>query len=565
MMSKQLCSGQAFFGPFKIRFCLKIIVRIEFQRVQTFLFAVPRLADIVGANSLLGEILRYALPELAIENRCCPPEQVPGHLPDALVNDPVSSDSSKELAEDNPKALWVRGLLARDGGHFRALFGDEEHALKFIEAARFLLREKLPGLRFEIDYASLAELEKKFHEDRKEPGKRINPSVKPLPATSECLFSLPLLQPCEEAGNGPAIEIKFYSANEKRSIGLPAKLRKIQWDEFKNKKTHDIAAIMQRALNLYSAESFEDLCVDDYLALIHADGNGLGKASQNLKKHSSWLEQEAEIERFYLTMRVTLRRALERAVTNLFGDEPRKGLQILMLGGDDLLIACRAPLALRLVNHLAQALNEIQNGVSDYPRLTFGAGIAIAKPSFPFHRLHDLAEDLAASAKRFVRGMQTPVSVVDWAICSESWHGDLQEIRRSSQWLRYTVGESIEESLALSAKPYRIVKQGTNEMDSLAALIESVENVGKTSLSPAQSQLRDVLRHLRKGRRQADSAFQNLEVGSPQTWDALRQNGFQESLWRQMNPDANRWLTHFGDWLEIWELHKLKFKTEKNK
>ncbi len=30
------------------------LVKIEFQRVQTFLFAVPRLADIVGANALLG-------------------------------------------------------------------------------------------------------------------------------------------------------------------------------------------------------------------------------------------------------------------------------------------------------------------------------------------------------------------------------------------------------------------------------------------------------------------------------------------------------------------------------
>jgi hypothetical protein len=40
-------------------------VHIEFQRVQTWLFAVPRLRAMVGANTLLGETLRVKLPDLA--------------------------------------------------------------------------------------------------------------------------------------------------------------------------------------------------------------------------------------------------------------------------------------------------------------------------------------------------------------------------------------------------------------------------------------------------------------------------------------------------------------------
>ncbi len=42
-------------------------VHIELQRVQTWLFAVPRLRAMVGANALLGETLRVALPKLARE------------------------------------------------------------------------------------------------------------------------------------------------------------------------------------------------------------------------------------------------------------------------------------------------------------------------------------------------------------------------------------------------------------------------------------------------------------------------------------------------------------------
>lgn len=40
-------------------------VHIEFQRVQTWIFAVPRLRAMVGANTLLGETLRVELPQLA--------------------------------------------------------------------------------------------------------------------------------------------------------------------------------------------------------------------------------------------------------------------------------------------------------------------------------------------------------------------------------------------------------------------------------------------------------------------------------------------------------------------
>ena len=40
-------------------------VHIELSRVQTWLFAVPRLRAMVGANALLGETLRAALPTLA--------------------------------------------------------------------------------------------------------------------------------------------------------------------------------------------------------------------------------------------------------------------------------------------------------------------------------------------------------------------------------------------------------------------------------------------------------------------------------------------------------------------
>jgi len=39
------------------------LLKIEAQRAQTFLFKVPRLADMDGANALLGDLFRQRLPK----------------------------------------------------------------------------------------------------------------------------------------------------------------------------------------------------------------------------------------------------------------------------------------------------------------------------------------------------------------------------------------------------------------------------------------------------------------------------------------------------------------------
>jgi hypothetical protein len=530
------------------------IVRIEFMRVQTFLFAVPRLADIIGANALLGETLRYALPEWAREQGCSAPAPLPSHLlPDSMRDDPLAAAANEQAGcalRDSPCSQWSQGILARDGGHFSAFFAEETQAEAFIREARFLLRERLPGLRFELDRIRVADLDK-------EKGEREKSGADPADAPI-ALFSLPVLQQCQEAGNGPASYGQRYRRErdparreEERWIGLPARQRKDSWQRFKSGQTRDIASLMGRILQLPKIETFEQLCGDEYLALLHADGNGLGKLQAAIAERCKGLEREARIEAFFHRMRTTMRRALQKAAENLQADQ-RQGLQILMLGGDDLLVACRASLALPFARHLADALDEIQRG-AEAP-LTLGIGVAIAKPAFPFHRLHEIAEELASSAKRLARGLEKPVSVVDWTVCSEAWQGDSQDLRRSSQWLRHAANGQTE-SLALSAKPYRVLSAAGAPVWSLADLLQKRERFLKQDGDYARSQLRELARLMRKGRRQSDSAYLDLQIASPATWRALQDAGFAAgSLWRELEEGKGRWLSHFADFVESLEI-----------
>ena len=144
------------------------LVRIELKRVQTYLFDVPRLPVMVGANALMGETLRgvwngekfldkvsvsasesldvRSLPWLAQEPECkaelpsgaecavtslVPTEDDPLRTPDGTYQDDV-----QQVAENT-------GVLTRDGGHFEAVFAGgaagKQRAEGFIRRARELL------------------------------------------------------------------------------------------------------------------------------------------------------------------------------------------------------------------------------------------------------------------------------------------------------------------------------------------------------------------------------------------------------------------------------------------
>lgn len=85
-------------------------VHIEFQRVQSWLFAVPRLRAMVGANALLGETLRVELPKLARETGR-------GWMLASNNEAYPCADGSDPLKDhDNPSADAKDGILSRDSG-----------------------------------------------------------------------------------------------------------------------------------------------------------------------------------------------------------------------------------------------------------------------------------------------------------------------------------------------------------------------------------------------------------------------------------------------------------------
>lgn len=498
-------------------------VHIELQRVQTWLFAVPRLRAMVGANSLLGETLRVALPKLARETgrgwKLAPSSE---EYPSADDYDPLKD-------HDDPDADAKDGILARDGGHFEAQFASGAEA--FAEEAETRLRAKLPGLRFSISIDGKPHAKSQVH----------------------LSTELPVLAPCQWTGRGLASDVVTRGNPndrdcEKHSVSLDAKARDNAGERAAKGEACDIASLLSattRLKPLGPVQELKELVGNGYLALIHADGNGVGSGSGKDRPHN-------ERAKFFYENRLLLRRAVKDAIDDACdkdvagkGESPAP-LVPLMLGGDDLLLVCRARGALPLVVKLCETLDAIQKNRTDF-KLTLGVGVVFAKQTIPIHRLHEVAEQLASSAKRRVRGLkdagEKSRSVVDWAVYSTSWVDDPKEVRQRD-WLR----GSDTELRVLSQRPVDVLGQG---LDSLQGLVNGAE---KLKHAP-RSQLRYLVDQLPRGRSISELAFAEL----PQEAKEPLAKAGVTTPWQ---PAGNTSTTSLLDLVEITEIARLGRKSE---
>lgn len=478
-------------------------VHIELSRVQTWLFAVPRLRAMVGANALLGETLRVDLRKLALETgrgwALAPSSE---HYRAADSNDPLRD-------HDDPAADAKDGILSRDGGHFEAQFASGAEA--FADAAGQVLRANLPGLRFRVSIDG-------------EPRTKSQPHVP---------TELPVLAPCEWTGRGLASAI-VEQGDERPAVSLDVAQRHEAARRTEDGRAVDVASLLSAKTKLQKLERVQELKAlvgNGYLALIHADGNGVGSGAG---------KTASERATFFHRNRVLLRRAVQTAIDTHCPDTGRAPLIPLMLGGDDLLLVTRAEIALPFVVTLCKELDALQRESSGL-KLTLGVGVVIAKHTIPIHRLHEVAEQLASSAKRRFRGFKdddAKCSVVDWAVFSTAWVDDPEAVRRRD-WLRGS-GSDLR---VLSQRPVNVLGDGIDTLQRLVAGAELLKNAPR-------SQLRYLGDQLPHGRALSELAFAELpqDVKCP-----LRKAGVTEP-WRRA---GNAWITALLDLMEVAEIGRL--------
>jgi hypothetical protein len=215
----------------------------------------------------------------------------------------------------------------------------------------------------------------------------------------------------------------------------------------------------------------------DWLAVIHADGNGLGQIFLDFAENSDcrgagqWRDYFDKLRNFSLALDVCSEQAYGEAVRKykeryleeleqckrrfrrkLKEDEKEIPLLPLVLGGDDLTVICDGRYAVRFTHDFLTAFeaatgqDDLNDGLTDFGgivpdiagnvkksggirRLSSCAGVAIIKPHFPFHAAYTLAEDLLQSAKKVKDIVKVPASALDYHILYDASGPDLKRIR----------------------------------------------------------------------------------------------------------------------------------------
>lgn len=311
------------------------------------------------------------------------------------------------------------------------------------------------------------------------------------------------------------------------------------------------------------AKELNHLAGDDYLALIVADGNDMGnRAKAYLKKKSkdrelSYLEKDALFESFYHTARVAMRKAVKLAISDVFklsGDpinEKVRPFELFMLGGDDLMLACRAKYALPLVSAISNHLHK--HLLADNEPMSIGCGVAIAKAALPMHRLHQVAEALASSAKVKWRGLpesQQRYSTVDWEVITQAWVDDPIAARLTNH-----VHQVNNNTLLTTAKPYLCSQESDSNLVTLETLLDADESL-KTELekegAPARSQMLNALALLPKGELASTIAWQKVPANTRECVEnALQSKAFP---WVILAENPAHLCSHYADLMEVHEL-----------
>lgn len=209
---------------------------------------------------------------------------------------------------------------------------------------------------------------------------------------------------------------------------------------------------------------------NDWVAIIHADGNGLGKVVQTIGKNKEVLRLFShELD----TATKEAANIAYNAVSLQFANEEIIPIRPVVLSGDDMTVIIRGSLAIKYVKafiaafeektrtHLGKILKENHVFAEDKDFLTACAGIAFIKSSYPFYYGYQLAEELCGQAKKdtkAIHGANTnhlPPSCLLFHKIQDSYIFDYQDIVKREL--------TAKDGLSFKAGPYYIHSQSSKK------------------------------------------------------------------------------------------------------
>ncbi len=345
------------------------------QGIQSFIFQTNKLREIVGASELVEEICTAKFYEMLTNQKN------------------VDAKTAQEaLIKDNNAILHAAGNIIY-------IFEDESKCKNLVEKAPKIIQEFAPGITFSQAVVKMEGNYKEFE---------------------AAVIQLHKLLKTQRNKLMRSQTLGLMGIKRSPQTGLPLVDDKVDIAQKQKFKMENVT--QQLCQKAFGSDYIRDkvICHDiedmtrqnDWIAIIHADGNGLGQIVRKIGTDPKSYKDFSE-----LLDQATIKSA-EKAYNYLLKNcdykwSQRIPIRPIVLGGDDFTVVCRADLALDYVtafikefekNTGSKELTEIYRKAElQFKNLTACAGIAYVKSSFPFYYGYNLAEDLCKKAKNHAK------------------------------------------------------------------------------------------------------------------------------------------------------------------
>lgn len=325
------------------------------QGIQGYIFQTNKLKDVIGASELVKEL--------------------------------CETDFKREFALTGSVEYIVKAA-----GNIKLILDSEEDCKRIVFQFPKYAMEKAPGIT--LSQAVVKCVSDDMTEDRKKLEDRLraqrNRPCKSLTLGSVAMHRSPLT-------GLPAVP---HKDNEPLDEGVLRK-REILEEKSVNKTLYQIFIGKEDVKYRDMGLDIKDLTGEnDWIAIIHADGNSLGEVVKALGSEDG--EKLCEFSKnLDEATKLAAQEAYKKIKKEYKGkiDFKKHPIRPIVLGGDDLTVICRGDIAIDFVKeYIDQFEQETQKLPSK--KLTACAGIAFIKSSYPFSFGYELAETLCDMAKK---------------------------------------------------------------------------------------------------------------------------------------------------------------------
>lgn len=458
----------------------KYLYGASIQGIQSFIFQTNKLKDIVGAS-------------LLVEEAC-------------------TTLFEKDFTKKDSEGKFIDGeQIIGAAGNIKFIFHKKEDCKRAVLLFPKRVMELAPGITIS---QAVVQLKEKLEENHSENRKSDLDELEKLLHAQRNKQSKSLLygQMCMKRSGETGLPLRVRVNEETHKVelldeGCIAKLNVVE-----HSKEGQVS--LYKKLYDKSVKYFDNLDVsnmtgdNNWLAIIHADGNGLGQVVAKIGKDGSYEGREITLSEFSKRLNQATIGAAQKACEAVDGfDGKNLWIRPVVIGGDDLTVICRADKAIPFVREYLKAFEE--NTEEKIGHLSACAGIAFIKSSYPFYYGYELAEMLCGEAKKDAKseemkkanGNKIPSCLMFHKVQS-SFVEDYETIKKKE--LTPCVGHSF------CFGPYYLREQ--TDRWTIDQLVGKAEELAKEENNPVKTAIREWMTLLKEGTKKAEQKAKRVDA-----------------------------------------------------